>query len=111
MFLVNSLQIEEIKAALSNREYQIISECAQANFSETPNLAPSLIDSGISSSEADALVPQVSDVEYATQDGESWITTKVSVAIDLVVLCLRTGIGGDTSLATVGVSFYSDNVP
>ncbi|KAK3434687.1 hypothetical protein EUGRSUZ_D02142 [Eucalyptus grandis] len=100
---LNSLQIEEIKAALSNREYQIITECAQANFSETPNLAPSLIDSRISSTEADALVPQVSDVEYATQDGESWIMTKVSVAIDLVVLCLRTGIGGDTSLATVGV--------
>ncbi|XP_048140983.1 uncharacterized protein LOC115736923 isoform X3 [Rhodamnia argentea] len=99
-----TIKIEEITAALSNREYQIITECAQANFSETPNLAPSLIDSEISSSEADALVPQVSDVEYATQDGESWITTKVSVAIDLVVLCLRTGIGGDTSLATVGVN-------
>ncbi|KAF8032759.1 hypothetical protein BT93_D1608 [Corymbia citriodora subsp. variegata] len=99
-----AIKIEEIKAALSNREYQIITECAQANFSETPNLAPSLIDSGISSSEADALVPQVSDVEVATQDGESWIMTKVSVSIDLVVLCLRTGIGGDTSLATVSVN-------
>ncbi|KAI6702353.1 hypothetical protein NL676_011489 [Syzygium grande] len=99
-----AIKIEEIKAALSNREYQIITECAQANFSETPNLAPSLIDSGISSSEADALIPQVSDVENATRDGESWITTKVSVAINLVVLCLRTGIGGDTSLATVGAN-------
>ncbi|KAL0446423.1 UNVERIFIED_CONTAM: hypothetical protein Slati_1770200 [Sesamum latifolium] len=35
-----AVTIEELKAALSNKEYEIIIECAQANISETPNVVP-----------------------------------------------------------------------
>ena len=34
------LWIEKLKAALSNREYQIITECTLSNVSETPNIVP-----------------------------------------------------------------------
>lgn len=41
--------------------------------------------------------------EHGTQNGESWILLKVSVFVNLVELCLHTGISRDTSLATVQV--------
>jgi vacuolar protein sorting-associated protein 13A/C len=40
-----SVKIEELKAALSDKEYQVITECAISNMAETPNLPPSLFPS------------------------------------------------------------------
>jgi vacuolar protein sorting-associated protein 13A/C len=37
-----SIKIEELKAALSDKEYQLITECAISNMAEIPNLPPSL---------------------------------------------------------------------
>lgn len=101
------IKIEELKAALSNREYQIITECASSNVSETPNIVPPLNNDSVTPS-VDAAEPLASQdpdaAENGTQNGESWIALKVSVFVNLVELCLHAGIARDTSLATVQVS-------
>nr|XP_027080056.1 uncharacterized protein LOC113703042 isoform X2 [Coffea arabica] len=100
------IKIEELKAALSNKEYRIISECAQSNFSETPNLVPQLNVS--SSASVEVAGPSVPVDSNATESGtlgrEKWISTKVSVIIDLVELSLYYGVTRDASLATLKVS-------
>lgn len=107
-FIINScyLQIEELKAALSNREYGIIMECAQTNISETPDIVPPLKDESLSPSIAvmehdgtQGLDPAKSEM----QARESWIATKISVRIDMVELCLHYGVTRDTPLATLQV--------
>ncbi|CAM6027517.1 unnamed protein product [Sphagnum balticum] len=40
-----SIKIEELKAALSDKEYQVITECAIRNMAETPNSPPLLFPS------------------------------------------------------------------
>lgn len=102
-------QIEELKAALSSKEYEIIIECTQTNISEPPNFVPSLkeesssvlIDVGEPSGTR-GLDPEKSE----SQARESWIATKVSVRIDMVELSLHYGITRDTSLATLQVKWY-----
>lgn len=98
-------QIEDLKAVLSNREYQIITECALSNMSETPHLLPPLeLDSGAFS--ADAVEPVVSQDnigELEAQNGKVWISMKVSVLINLVELSLHVGVARDASLATIQV--------
>lgn len=100
------IKIEELKAALSSKEYEIITECAQSNFSETPNLVPQLKDVS-STSLVDVAGPSTivnSDAaECGTLDRESWIVTEVSVIIDLVELSLYYGLTRDASLATLKV--------
>ncbi|XP_059641926.1 uncharacterized protein LOC132283907 [Cornus florida] len=101
------IKIEELKAAMSNREYQIITECAVSNISETPNTVPPLNHDSVTSRVdlVETLVPHDSDAdESETQIRETWISMKVSVVINLVELCLHHGITRDTSLATVQVS-------
>nr|CAB3500118.1 unnamed protein product [Digitaria exilis] len=39
-----AIKVDVLKAALSNREYEIISECALSNFAETPHPVPALDD-------------------------------------------------------------------
>lgn len=99
-------QIEELKAALSNIEYRIITECASSNVSETPNIVPPLNNGSVTPS-IDEARPQTSQyqdaAENGAQNGDSWITLKVSVFVNLVELCLYTGMASDTSLATVQV--------
>lgn len=99
------LQIDELKASLSSLEYQIITECAQSNISETPNLLPPVeLDVLAPSPDREkSPVPQSSEVEAVLPSGEPWTAIKVSVTIDLVEMCLRTGPAGDTPLATVQV--------
>ncbi|XP_043697676.1 uncharacterized protein LOC122648528 isoform X2 [Telopea speciosissima] len=97
-----TIKIHELKAALSNKEYQIITECAISNLSETPNTIPPL---NLETDEvAEPLVPVASSVEFETHERESWVSMKVWVAIDLVELCLHSGVKRDTALATVQVS-------
>lgn len=101
-----NFQIEELKAALSSKEYEIIVECTQSNISETPNLVPSLkeettsplIEVGEPSGTRD--LPAKSE----SQPMESWIGTKISLHIDMVELSLHYGITRDTSLATLQVT-------
>ncbi|CAN4127752.1 unnamed protein product [Withania somnifera] len=102
-----AVKIEELKAALSSREYEIISECAQENLSESPNVVPPLIDDSTSPS-ADKphhLSVRNSDVvKSEAEDKDKWIVTKVSIAIELVELGLHYGLTRDASLATMQVS-------
>ncbi|XP_042953951.1 uncharacterized protein LOC122290372 isoform X2 [Carya illinoinensis] len=102
-----TVKIEELKAALSSREYQIISECALSNISETPHVVPPLKhDSRTSSVGAiEPIIPQnTAGVESETTNGEAWIMMKVSVVIDLVELRLHPGSTRDAYLATVQIS-------
>ncbi|XP_052211647.1 uncharacterized protein LOC127814276 isoform X2 [Diospyros lotus] len=102
-----AIKVEKLKAALSNTEYQIITECALSNISETPHTIPELnYDSGMSSYDTrDSLLPNDSGaVDSEAQDMTTWIALKVSVDISLVELCLLYGVARDASLATVQVS-------
>lgn len=96
------MQIEELKAALSNKEYQIITECALSNISETPRIVPPL-SSDIQTSSED-VASQV-NVSFGSEipHGDVWVAIKVSVVIHLIELCLHAGVSRDTSLATVQV--------
>ncbi|WCJ20748.1 hypothetical protein M5689_002962 [Euphorbia peplus] len=112
-----AIKIGELKAALSNKEYLIITECALSNISETPNIVPPLKhDSGIS---VDMIEPAVSQNlignEVELQNEEGWISMKVSVDINLVELRLLTGVSRDAPLATIQVAgvwllYKSNNV-
>ncbi|XP_042024109.1 uncharacterized protein LOC121771392 [Salvia splendens] len=101
-----TITIEELKAALSSKEYEIIIECAQSNISETPNLVPSLknetapplIEVGESSA-----TRSLDPAKSKSEPKESWIATKVSLHIDMVELSLHYGITRDTSLATLQI--------
>lgn len=95
-----------MKAALSNKEYQIITECAISNISETPHVIPPLGHQSVSYSDnmPEPTVPEHPDgLESQNATGEAWIVTKVSVDITLVELCLHTAVARDTTLATVQV--------
>jgi vacuolar protein sorting-associated protein 13A/C len=107
------LQIEELKAALSSWEYQIITECALSNISETPHVVPPLkLDSQTSS--VDAVEPIIAQdtvgVESDTANGETWIVMKVSVTINLVEMSLYRGSTRDASLSTMQVLFFSFSI-
>lgn len=103
------LQIEELRATLSNKEYQIITECAQSNISETPNLVPLVKHDSVTSPNVVELpVSQELVIGSASQKSESWITIKVLVAMDLVELRLRSGLG-NAPLATLQVKLRQWN--
>ncbi|WOL09557.1 hypothetical protein Cni_G18310 [Canna indica] len=101
-----AIKIEVLKASMSNQEYDIITECALTNFSETPHHIPSL-ENIFGTSEDGVPVPALppsdatgSDLQVP-QRKETWITMKVSVAIDLVELLLHSGISRDSPLASI----------
>lgn len=99
-------QIEVLKAALSNREYEIITECALSNFSETPRIVPPL-DRG-SEIPSEGIVEHPTSLASATMKSEIdnkeiWTTMKTSVAISLVELSLHAGSSRDSPLANVQV--------
>ncbi|GMN21548.1 hypothetical protein TIFTF001_040051 [Ficus carica] len=103
------IQIEELKAALSNKEYQIITECAVSNISETPRAIPQLNHGSTNTSadvvESEGHISQDADgLESQIANGEAWIVTKISVIIGLVELRLYTTLARDASLATVQVT-------
>jgi len=94
-----------LKAALSNKEYEIITECALSNLSETPNLVPPLswdktfsADTSEFTGTSDLHAPEVE-----SSSSEVWIDMKVIVAINLVELSLHKGTTKDSPLATVQV--------
>lgn len=101
------IQIGELKAALSNKEYQIISECALSNISETPNAIPSLNNNSAVSASADvveSLVLQDSEGrEHGAENEQTWISMKLSVVVGLVELSLHYGMASDAALATLQV--------
>ncbi|KAK7307747.1 hypothetical protein VNO77_41077 [Canavalia gladiata] len=101
------IKIEELKAAVSNKEYQIITECAVSNFSEVPHTPPPLNQYSsltLNDSTGD-IVPEVtSGVDSGTTNVEASVTLKICVSINLVELSLYTGVTRDASLATVQVS-------
>lgn len=103
---MTAFQMEKLKAALSNSEYQIITDCAQSNISETPRIVPPLnLDPVTSSSEGESITQDPNGTAFPAASGEARVMMKVCVVIDLVELCLHTGLGSDASLATVQVVF------
>ncbi|TQD75366.1 hypothetical protein C1H46_039097 [Malus baccata] len=100
------IKMEKLKAALSNREYQIISDCAQSNISETPHVIPPLNhESMISSVDVEEDITPQDPVGLESQNANegAWVMMKVSLVIGLVELCLHTGVARDAPLATVQV--------
>jgi vacuolar protein sorting-associated protein 13A/C len=95
-----------LKAALSNKEYQIITECSISNFSEVPHIPP-LPNQHSSMEVNDATVDIVPEVVNSVASGttivEASVVLKICVAINLVELSLYTGGTRDASLATVQV--------
>ncbi|KAK4262505.1 hypothetical protein QN277_028058 [Acacia crassicarpa] len=100
------IKVGELKAAMSNNEYKIITECAVSNISEPPNIPPALNQySNTSSNDAIGNVPrETDDANSRTSIAEAFISLKVSVSIKLVELSLYMGVTRDASLATVQVS-------
>jgi vacuolar protein sorting-associated protein 13A/C len=100
-----SIEIDELRAALSNREYQILTECAQSNISELPHAVPPLSGDVVTSSRNLHETLTSEDTNAAqTEKTDTWISMKVSVVINLVELCLYAGTARDTPLAAVQIS-------
>lgn len=100
------LQIEELKAEVSNKEYEIITECAISNFSEVPDIPPPLNQwsSMTLNDTTGGIVPEVTNgVDSGTTNVEPSLLLKLCVSINLVELSLYTGLTRDSSLATVQV--------
>lgn len=100
-------QIDELRAALSNREYQILTECAQSNISELPHTVPPLSGDVVTSSRNlhETLTSEDTNA-VQTEKTDAWISMKVSVVINLVELCLYAGTARDAPLAAVQVRFH-----
>ncbi|CAK8539544.1 unnamed protein product [Lathyrus sativus] len=101
------IKIEELKAALSNKEYEIITECSISNFSEVPHIPPlpNQYSSMVLNDATGDIVPEVANGDASgTTVVESSTLLKICVSINLVELRLYTGITRDASLATVQVS-------
>ncbi|BBN04917.1 vacuolar protein sorting-associated protein 13A/C [Marchantia polymorpha subsp. ruderalis] len=111
-----SIKIEKLKAALSDKEYQVITECAISNMAETPNLPPPVIekvpneDKDGREIEMNVKAPNSDDVEVQRADNtsgsasESWTTIKVGVGIKMVELSIFTGKAREAPLASVQVT-------
>lgn len=126
-FLFCRLQIDELRAALSDKEYQVISECVTQNMAEEPDLPPTLYDNKPAEDakqtadhqaeklkgpdEGDSEVIREDnppEIEEAEREGGSspekpYTTIKVGVGINLVELGLFVGGSRDASLATIQV--------
>ncbi|XP_021768084.1 uncharacterized protein LOC110732449 isoform X1 [Chenopodium quinoa] len=102
-----TIEMDVLKASLSNKEYQIITECAQSNLSEPPNIVPPLqwkkkmpsIDMIES-----AATFKLGSTEVDSHTREVWISLKVIVAINLVELSLHSGVARDAPLGTVQIN-------
>uniref|UniRef100_A0A0E0BDW2 PH domain-containing protein n=1 Tax=Oryza glumipatula TaxID=40148 RepID=A0A0E0BDW2_9ORYZ len=102
-----SIKVDVLKAVLSNREYEIISECALSNFSETPHVVPALDDPRYGTTTAESHVSSSSSsesIQDLSQDAETWITNKISVSINLVELSLHSGSTRDSPMASMQAS-------
>ncbi|KAJ4777649.1 Pleckstrin (PH) domain-containing protein isoform 2 [Rhynchospora pubera] len=103
-----SIKMEFLKASLSNREYEIITECASSNFSETPNIVPSLYDespnpisTGAVASSSLVLPENFVEGRPCEEEVVPWITMKCSVTINLIELSLHSGFSRDSPLASL----------
>lgn len=105
--------MEHLKAALSDKEYQVITECALTNMGESPNLPAPVVEQKTE----DAQKGKVKENEPVNEGEHSeelpgsrgtsdavWTTVKVAVGIQLVELGLYTGGTRDAALASVQVS-------
>jgi len=110
-----AIKVDVLKATLSNREYEIISECALSNFSETPHPVPTLDDPryGTSTTPSHVSASSSESIHVLSEGAETWIANKFSVSINLVELSLHSGSTRDSPLASVQASgawlFYKSN--
>lgn len=102
--------MDVLKATLSNREYEIISECALSNFSETPHPVPTLDDPryGTSTTPSHVSASSSESIHVLSEGAETWIANKFSVSINLVELSLHSGSTRDSPLASVQVIFCGE---
>ncbi|XP_024403056.1 uncharacterized protein [Physcomitrium patens] len=127
-----TVKIEELRASLSDKEYQVITECVTQNMAEVPDLPPTLYENESLEGGAPELAGEdANGADVVTEDLESedneghgrrsspiekpYTTIKVGVGIDLVELRLFIGGARDASLATVQVigawvSYKGNNV-
>ncbi|MCO5611230.1 hypothetical protein L7F22_065481 [Adiantum nelumboides] len=109
-----SIKIEELKADLSDKEYQLITECALSNLGEKANIPPpvSLTDSDSDSDEEQSKPEEVTEAEKKEKEDRtsdenahdgSWTTILVTADIALVELSLFKGAARDQALATAQV--------
>ncbi|XP_078437793.1 pleckstrin homology (PH) domain-containing protein isoform X2 [Wolffia australiana] len=98
-----SLKVLEISASLSNKEYELVTECAIANMSETPNLvAPLTIPSQAATMTEDGSGMSIASEPVNGNAAEkAWEKLKLMVSIGLIGLNLHTGATRDSSLATI----------
>ncbi|KAL6543919.1 hypothetical protein OROGR_010416 [Orobanche gracilis] len=97
-----AIAIGELKAALSNKEYEIIIECAQANTSETPNIVPELENESVPpfiDVMGHTITQGLDHVQSETQAREILNAIVISVRINMVELGLHYGVTRDASLA------------
>ncbi|KAL2636221.1 hypothetical protein R1flu_007700 [Riccia fluitans] len=111
-----AVKIESLKAALSDKEYQVITECAITNMAETPNLPPPITEKAASDErergeiELEVERTESNNLESSGADNtgasgsEVWTTIKVGVGIHNVQLGLFTGHARDAPLASVQVT-------
>ncbi|KAH7316123.1 hypothetical protein KP509_21G079300 [Ceratopteris richardii] len=112
------IKIEELKADLSDKEYQVITECAVSNLAEEANVLPpvSLLnaqgssDEEIEEKEVEIRHTENQEMEISsssqTPDGGPWITLIVTADISLVELSLFKGSTRDQALATAQVAGF-----
>ncbi|KAG0604101.1 hypothetical protein M758_10G145000 [Ceratodon purpureus] len=118
-----TVMIKELRASLSDKEYQVITECVTQNMAETPDTFPSLYDNSPQEEEKSSAEDEAQKIEDGAHgadvvtedpkegqdasgspdDDKPYTTIKVGVAIDLVALGLYVGGTRDASLATVQV--------
>ncbi|XP_031502249.1 uncharacterized protein LOC116265643 [Nymphaea colorata] len=97
-----SIKLAELKAALSCKEYHIISECALSNISETPNAMPPLVHEN--KTEDDILEQNIAETShvrrFSSQVQDEWASMKVFICLDFVELSVHSGASRDSALAT-----------
>ncbi|KAF3782527.1 Vacuolar sorting-associated protein 13C [Nymphaea thermarum] len=97
-----SIKLAELKAALSCKEYHIISECALSNISETPNAIPPFVHEN--KTEDDILEQNIAETShvrrFSSQVQDEWAAMKVFICLDFVELSVHSGASRDSALAT-----------
>ncbi|XP_057872719.2 uncharacterized protein LOC131078906 isoform X2 [Cryptomeria japonica] len=101
------IKIEKLNVTMSDKEYQIITECVTTNISETPNIPPAL-DFAIENASDIEIQQEIREVPDIGREepsvGEAWTTMQVIVDINQVELSLHTGRLRDSPLATIQIS-------
>lgn len=114
------MQIQKLRAVMSDKEYHVITACAASNIAEPKRAIPTFRGTGQHSGEAAADVAAVVDASGTAPGGEAgeggdvelgqrtpWSTNRVVVRVEQAELELFIGLERDASLASLMVSAQS----